>query len=368
MGCNPSTRRGDQVAFYLTSSLLATASLLAPEIMGPVASATACSYLAGGASTASFIGGTKLSEPCDNSERAITHVANTIISESIVQSIMRVSTTTNMAQDTRLRCVPKLTTGQSCFEENDACNNCYKNLGTHFAVEEEIYKNAWNDNGILLPDNDTFHALLIARSQACANTCKACVFTHVSQAIQIDTIALIDSESKFRSDLQTELNSSITSQLNKNSDWLADMMSTQTDEELSTLISTVSQSISNTLNINDVVTSMNTKQNISIDTSSVTVSSINQQGALNAVYEVVLNSDILNNESTKSLLNDIINALDSTTELDAFGRIIVDSVESVLDSVYYWMLVSLVSLCTLFVFWYLRLWVKNLTSAKNANE
>jgi len=367
MGCNPSTRRGDQVAFYLSSSMLAAASLLAPEIMGPVAAATACSYLAEGASVASFIGGTKLSEPCDNGERAITHVANTIISESILQSILRVTSTTSLVQDATLRCAPTLRAGQTCFEDNDACYACYKNIGAHFAAEETAYRNTWNNQTsekVIIPDNDTFYALLIARSQECARACKACTFTHVSQAIQINTSEILSNESRFRTDLTTELNNSITSQMNKNSDRLTNLLGTQTDEELASNIQLVSQTISKNLNLNDITNNLNATQHIKIDTSSASVSSVNQQGAFNAIYEVVLNSDILTEQSTQSLLQDIINALDSDTELDAMGRVLVDTVEGVLDTIYYWVLVSVVSFGIIFAIWYARLWIKKLKTSQ----
>ena len=366
MGCNTSTRVNDQSAFYLSSSMLENANLANTTNMSEVFSSTQSRTL--GSQGNMFVNNSKDSQNvCDSATpEAVQNVFSTILNESIVSTIVNITSTSHIDQDITLTCTP--VTGSSSsgvYEDSETCQRCYNTMAVDFDYFNELTRQTWSKSSSknVTQDTDRFMSLLIAKSQACATRCKACSFFSVSQSSIMNISNLVDKQVDFSSQLTTNLTTAINQQLTNTQDILSNLVVQQGDVWVTNAINSVVENTVKVIDLNEIITQIQSNQSIVITDSSGIYNGINQHSVENVISDYISHNKVDFNqiiEEYVAIINDIVT---DQSSLNAVGDLIISTVGTLLGIVekvsLYSLYGSMIVVIVIFIALFVNMFMKN---------
>lgn len=255
---------------------------------------------------------------------------NTIVSNSIMDSLNTCDEFSLARQTIRITCDPKLS-GQtfSVFEANPSCTACMQRVFTGLFDQHQAEQFQWDKSSarVRLPI-DTEYQSMVDRLEVCGLTaCKACVLSNSTQSSFINQSNSCVASAAFKSTFESNLQSNISTQLLNNQDVLSGVASALGNKDLNQISTTLSGQITQSFK-SDFFTRLGS---LLSDSQSVIVngdsnnSNIVQSSSFSMINSYVTKEDVATSAFTKEFVDAVSAVAENQNTLGSVGELLVQS-------------------------------------------
>lgn len=276
---------------------------------------------------------------CDTSPAGISQMFNTVIAQSISQTVSDCFQNQVAQQSIRIRCNPKLPNSDSVYEENPACGSCIDSILKAQLYQMSLQRRLWNARAgyeVKMPI-DNFYAGIIDAMNTCGYTyCKACSLSNVTQSNIVQADASCISVAMTSTNISSNLSSSIQQMLLSNQDVMSATCKTlgiQDVSQVSTYITSNIMVVVNSQFLSRLQSTLQQSQVIEVySQSSVSLNNISQTSAATVTQEFVTSAQVATNALSQITIDQISAQVQQQNTLNELGNVIVNSTTTFLSA------------------------------------
>lgn len=274
---------------------------------------------------------------CDTSPSGIAQMINTVVAQSISQTVSDCFQNQVAEQSIRIRCNPILPGTDAVYEENAACGSCIDSILQAQLYQMDLQRRLWSSSvpTVRMPINNFYGGILNSMG-TCSSYCKACSLSNVTQSNIVQANASCISVAMNSTNISSNLSSAVQQMLLSNQDVMAATCKTIGIQDVSQVATYITSNIMVVVNsdfISRLQQELQQSQVIELySQTSVSLNNISQSSASTVTQQFVTSAEVATNALSSATISAISAQVQQQNTLNELGDAIVDSTTSFLSA------------------------------------